>query len=102
MFWTYLDAVRNDAISRVSDELDPADGLALLSASHFIMEWVAGGRGGSLLGHLKQQLSIWQAGHSGPIHRAILVLEFASRRSPHNYQFRLLLIRLYLAVGASI
>jgi N-terminal acetyltransferase B complex non-catalytic subunit len=35
------------------------------------------------------------------MHRAILVVEFASTRSPHNYQFRLLLIRLYLAIGAS-
>lgn len=50
MFRTYLDAVRNGAISRDLDELDPADGLALLSASHFIAEWVAAGKGKPVTG----------------------------------------------------
>jgi hypothetical protein len=44
-FQMYLDAVRNGEPSHDLDELDPADGLALLSANHFVTEWVAGGRG---------------------------------------------------------
>lgn len=47
MFQMYLDAVRNGQTSHNVDELNPADGLALLSANHFVTEWVSAARGGS-------------------------------------------------------
>lgn len=64
-------------------ELHPADDLALLAANCFVQSWTD------------------QSKRSpGPLHQAMFILEFASQHSAVNYQIRLLLIRIYILLGA--
>ncbi|KAF8325563.1 N-acetyltransferase B complex non catalytic subunit-domain-containing protein [Cantharellus anzutake] len=64
-------------------ELQPADDLALLAANCFVQSWADQG---------KRNLA--------PLHQAMVVLEFASQHSATNFQVRLLLIRIYILLGA--
>lgn len=100
LFQMYLEATRTGESSRDPDELDPADGLALLAANHFTSEWAAGNKGELISPSFGVYLLIPFKVSLVPLHQAIFVLEFASSRSPHNYQYRLLLIRLYLSIGS--
>lgn len=99
LFQMYLEATRTGESSQDPDELDPADGLALLAANHFTSEWAAGNKGKHFSPSFGISLLILFKESSAPLHRAIFILEFASTRSPHNYQYHLLLIRLYLNIS---
>jgi N-terminal acetyltransferase B complex non-catalytic subunit len=61
-------------------ELQPADDLAILIGQTFV--------------------SLWKlTGSEGPLCKAVVVLEFASAKSIHSFQIRLLLIRIYRLLG---
>jgi hypothetical protein len=67
VFQMYLEATRAPWASSAGDDLNPADGLALLAANHFVQHWSNSGRGERIylcsilflltpLGHLTAQL----------------------------------------------
>lgn len=61
-------------------ELQPADDLAILTGQTFV--------------------SLWKlTGVEGHLYKAVAVLEFASIKSVHSFQIRLLLIRIYRLLG---
>ncbi|KAF8308096.1 hypothetical protein DL93DRAFT_2159228 [Clavulina sp. PMI_390] len=83
-FRLYLEATRilESIGAKDPEEVDPADDLALLAANALISEWA-------------KDKSV-----QAPLNQAIFVLEFAATRSPYNFRYHLVLIRLYLFLGA--
>lgn len=82
-------------------DVQPADDLALLAVNALVSAWTSSRKRTSLLPAVDIPLRK-SPDNQAYLHQALVILEYGSKRSKYNFQFRVLAIRIYRLLGTTL